>query len=123
VDDWPSVRVASAESLGGRPDSAEALLRAMDDPSFAVVAAAVSALAPVYGAAGLALCHDTPRGARVAVAEWFADPEACAHAWTPAEMSVVSSTSSQRAQAAADRPGLCGLASGCGIRHAGFLCA
>lgn len=43
---------------------------------------AVSAFAPVYGAAGLALCHDTPRGARVAVAEWFADPEACAHAWT-----------------------------------------
>jgi hypothetical protein len=30
--------------------------------------------------------------------------QACAHAWTPAEMSVVSSTSSQRAQAAADRP-------------------
>lgn len=48
-DDWPSVRVASAESLGGRPDSAEALLRAMDDPSFAVVAAAVSALARTPG--------------------------------------------------------------------------
>ena len=29
--------------------------------------------------------------------------QACAHAWTPAEMSIVSTTSSQRAQAVADQ--------------------
>ncbi len=48
-DPWPSVRVAAAESLGGRTDGAEALLRAMDDASFAVVAAAVNALARTPG--------------------------------------------------------------------------
>ncbi len=46
------------------------------------VDAATRALAPVYGATGLVLCHDTPAGARVAVLECFADTTACADAWT-----------------------------------------
>lgn len=45
----------------------------------------------LYGAAGLALCHSTPLGARVALMEWFADPLACAEAWGGLVRSALSS--------------------------------
>lgn len=44
-----------------------------------------------YGAAGLALCHATPQGARVALMEWFADPIACGEAWGGLVRSALSS--------------------------------
>lgn len=87
--------VAERRRARGFADAHGSLIEAQraHDPA---VDEAVVALPYVYGSAGLALCHDTAKGARVALAEWFADPTACAEAWTGIVRGALSSFASRK---------------------------
>lgn len=57
----------------------------------AVVEETVASLRRIYGAAGLALCRETPQGPRVAEVTWYADPALCDETWEATVRGVVAS--------------------------------
>lgn len=73
--------VAEHRTARGHHDRTGSLVASQAQPE-ARVEALVAALPYVYGAAGLALCHDTAAGPRVALLCWCVDPAVTADAWT-----------------------------------------
>lgn len=82
--------VASHRNARGLTDPSGSLAASQAAAS-AVVDETVAALPKVYGAAGLALCRNTPHGPRVAEVTWYADPALCEETWEPTVRAAVAS--------------------------------
>jgi len=82
--------VAEHRTARGHHDRTGSLVASQSQPE-PRVDALVAGLPYVYGATGLALCHDTAAGPRVAMLCWCVDPAVSADAWTGLVRTAVSS--------------------------------